>query len=93
MKIDFKIPDDKLKHLEMGMYIVTFGVVGIVFTSLWSYHLLIPTALYSAAVGRELYNKYYQKRIFDWMDIFATTSLGGFLYFIFLVIATFTDKI
>ena len=92
-KIDFRIAYNKLKHLEIGTYIACLGVVYIVFTHLWSHHLLIPTAIYCAAIVRELYNKYWEKKIFDWMDIFATTSVGMWIYFLFLVGMHFTGKL
>ena len=68
---------DRVQHKFIGDYaflgalsfsfyfldLFTSGIIAFIFT------LII-------AIGRELYNKYYEKKVFDWWDVFYTMQIS-----------------
>lgn len=64
---------DKLKHSKYGNIIfIVFLVVSLIITHKLLLSLLIAfVVLLSAAVSKELYDKYIKKTFIDWYDIVA----------------------
>ena len=63
---------DKIIHFLGGFFISTlFQSTGI--------YMILPAVLIGA--GKELYDRYYKKTKFDWIDLAATVA-GGFVAYL-----------
>lgn len=70
-----KIGLDKYTHFFVGISIAAFA-------SLPFGLIVVVLFVFLFAIGRELYNKYIQKKVFSIEDILATV-LGGFVWIIY----------
>lgn len=67
---------DKLKHSKWGniIFLLTF-VISLILLNVWQALLCAFLVLLSAAVSKELYDKYIKRTFIDWYDIVAAFIL------------------
>ena len=63
---------DKLKHSQWGnsIFLLTF-VASLILLNVWQALLCAFLVLLSAAISKELYDKYIKRTFIDWYDIVA----------------------
>ena len=67
--INYILRTDRLKHFFLGTLIFIFCTI------FWS-NLISLGIVTVVAVGKELYDKYYKKTVFDWIDALYTILTG-----------------
>lgn len=80
--------DDKLKHNFVGdyFYLIVLTILIFFISIIWSVIIaFVLTVL--LGIGRELYNKHYEKKKFDWYDVFHT-AIKSLIYSIIILILT-----
>ena len=76
----------KLEMTEIQLAYTSHGLLGFVVVTAFQFSILaMIISVTTIAIGKELFDKYVKKTMFDWKDVMCTLTGGLFGFFVTLI--------